>query len=148
EIRPETTASPKTAVSAVFLTGATGFLGAFLLRELLEQLPTGRVFCLVRAASPEDGARRLRANLTAWGLWDDSFASRITAVPGDLGRPLLGLAEADFDRIAREAGAIYHNGASVNLFYAYSTLKPANVLGTHEVLRLAARGRVKPVHYV
>jgi myxalamid-type nonribosomal peptide synthetase MxaA len=150
EIRPPAggEALPAAAASTVFLTGATGFLGAFLLRELLEKLPHARVFCLVRAASPEDGERRLRANLDAWGLWDESFAHRTVAVPGDLGRPLLGLTEAEFDRLARETDAVYHNGASVNLFYAYSTLKPSNVVGTHEALRLATRGRLKPVHYV
>jgi thioester reductase-like protein len=69
-------------------------------------------------------------------------------VPGDLGRPLLGLSEIEFQRLAENVDLIYHNGASVNLFHAYSTLKPGNVLGTHEVLRLATRHRLKPVHYV
>jgi thioester reductase-like protein len=43
---------------------------------------------------------------------------------------------------------IYHSGASVNLIYPYSVLKPANVLGTQEILRLASQIKIKPVHFV
>jgi amino acid adenylation domain-containing protein/thioester reductase-like protein len=140
-------AAPRPA-SSVLLTGASGFLGAFLLAEILRQMPEARVHCLVRAASSEEGARRLRERLASYGLWEEELASRIAAEPGDLEKPLLGLGDAGFKRLAGEIGAIYHNGAWVNLFYAYSTLKPANVRGTEEILRLAALGPVKPVHYV
>jgi len=135
-------------VRALLLTGATGFLGSFLLRELLRQFPTAQVHALVRGANEAAARRKLVASLEKFNLWDDSLTGRIRIVNGDLGRPLLGLSRPEFDRLAQEIDAIYHNGAFVNLFYAYSTLKPANVLGTQEVLRLAAVGRVKPVHYV
>jgi thioester reductase-like protein len=58
------------------------------------------------------------------------------------------LSEADFDGLAHGIDTIYHNGAWLNFFYPYETLKPVNVLGTIEVLRLAVRGACKPVHYV
>jgi amino acid adenylation domain-containing protein/thioester reductase-like protein len=132
----------------VLLTGATGFLGAFLLDEILRRLPEARVHCLVRAASGREAEERLRARLRSFGLWDEALAERIVALPGDLARPLLGLAPAQWNRLGGEIDVIYHNGAFVNMFYAYSTLKPANVLGTEEVLRLAALAPVKPVHYV
>ncbi|BDI19722.1 hypothetical protein ANSO36C_55240 [Nostoc cf. commune SO-36] len=46
-------------------------------------------------------------------------------------------------RIAAQIDVIYHNGAFVNFTYPYSQLKAANVLGTQEVLRLAAQIKVK-----
>src|SRR5206468_43719 len=49
---------------AVLLTGATGFLGAYYLRELLERT-TADVYCLVRARSIEEGRRRLEEKLPA-----------------------------------------------------------------------------------
>jgi thioester reductase-like protein len=131
----------------VFLTGATGLLGAYLLHELLERTDA-TVHCLVRAAGPEEGARRLRQTLEKYELWRPAHAGRLVAIPGDLDRPLLGLTGAEFDRLARRIDAVYHNGAQVNFVKSYSVLKPANVLGTQEVLRLACRGPVKPVHYV
>jgi thioester reductase-like protein len=132
---------------AVFLTGATGFLGAFLAVELATRT-NADVFCLVRAGSPDEGTQRIRRNLERYGIWDDAFAQRIVAVPGDLGQPLLGIPEAEFDRLAANLDAVYHCGAWVNATYAYELLKPANVLGTQEALRLAARGRTKPLHFV
>jgi thioester reductase-like protein len=69
-------------------------------------------------------------------------------VPGDLSQPLLDLSPGEFDEMARRIELIYHSGAVVNLIYPYSTLKPTNVLGTQEILRLASLHTVKPVHYV
>ena len=43
---------------------------------------------------------------------------------------------------------LYHIGAFVNYMYPYTALKPANVLGTQEVLRLACQSKIKPVHYI
>jgi len=67
---------------------------------------------------------------------------------GDLSEPLLGLSEEQFQVMAGKLDVIYHNAASINLVHPYSTLKAANVLGTQEVLRLASRVKVKPVHYI
>ncbi len=134
-------------ITSVFLTGGTGFLGAFLLRELLQQTQAD-IFCLVRATDASAGAAKLKQALEAYDLWDDSFRSRIVPVPGDLSRPLLGLPEEQFQILASKLDVIYHNGALVNLLYPYEALKSANVLGTQEVLRLACQSKCKPVHYV
>jgi amino acid adenylation domain-containing protein/thioester reductase-like protein len=144
-------ASPRPATAGppdLLLTGGTGFFGAYLLRELLRQRPRARVHCLVRAADGAEGLARLRRNLAAHRLWEESFAGRIAAVPGDLAQPLLGLAPERFARLAGEVEAIFHNAAWANMFHAYSTLRRTNVLGTQEVLRLAVQGRCKPLHYV
>jgi len=53
-----------------------------------------------------------------------------------------------FEALSETLEVIYHNGASVNTLYPYQELKAANVLGTQEILRLAAHGRVKPLHYI
>jgi surfactin family lipopeptide synthetase C len=132
---------------AVFLTGGTGFLGAYMLAELLRQ-SAATIFCLVRAADPPAGLAKLRRELESYGLWDPAFASRVTAVPGDLSRPLLGFSEEDFERLSTSVEAIYHNGAVVDFLIPYAALREANVLGTVEVLRLACRGAAKPLHYV
>ena len=66
----------------------------------------------------------------------------------DLGLPRWGLTEEEFDRLAQEADAVYHAGAWVNFTYPYQVLKPINVQGTSEALRLASRHRVKAVHFI
>ena len=138
---------PTAEAGSVLLTGASGFLGAYLLHDLLTA-SDAVVTCLVRCRDVEDGARRLRENLAAYGLWRDEFAARLQPVPGDLAQPLLGLGEARFESLCRTVEAIYHNGALVNFAYPYRELKDSNVRGTEAVIRLASRGRRKPLHFV
>ncbi|HYO54690.1 non-ribosomal peptide synthetase [Archangium sp.] len=133
--------------SHVLLTGATGFLGTFLLGELLAKT-RATVHCLVRASGPDAGRERLHAALVDKGLWEESWSARIVPVVGDLSRPRLGLTEEDFDALARCLQVILHNGAGVNMALPYARLRVPNVLGTQEVLRLASRGESVPVHFV
>ena len=112
EIQPASTgALPRP--ERVLLTGATGFLGSFVLFELLRHTRTD-VYCLVRAANTEEGGKELRKALEAYGLWDEELSSRIVPVVGDLSEPLLGLGPERFEELAGETDAVYHSGASVN----------------------------------
>ncbi len=131
----------------VLLTGATGFLGAFVLAELLEQT-RAVVHCLVRAESEEEGRARVLANLAAYGLDRTASLSRIAPVIGDLTHPGLGLPADALAELAGSLDAIYHCGAVVNWVYPYTALRPANVDGTREMLRLATMGRPIPFHFV
>jgi thioester reductase-like protein len=142
---PEATAI--TEPGAVLLTGATGFLGAFLLHELLRST-NADIYCLVRASDELKGMQRILDNLKAYKIGELEPNPRIIPVVGDLSEPLLGLDESRFTELAGRVDVIYHNGATVNFLYPYLTLKAANVNGTEEILRLAARGRVKPVHFI
>jgi FlaA1/EpsC-like NDP-sugar epimerase len=126
-------------LTEVLLTGATGFLGAFLLADLLQQT-NARIYCLVRSNSPADATERLKKQLRFWRLWDDSFASRIVAVPGDLAQPFFALSRDYFNFFAKTVDAVYHSGAYVDFIQPYHRLKAVNVTGTATVLKLAAQG--------
>ncbi|MBD2741476.1 non-ribosomal peptide synthetase [Coleofasciculus sp. FACHB-1120] len=136
-----------TEPNCIFLTGATGFLGAFLLSELLQQTQAD-IYCLVRATNTESGKERLQNSLESYLLWEERFNSRIIPILGDLSQPLLGLSNDKFREMGSQIDVIYHNGALVNFTFPYSALKPANVLGTQEVLRLASLLKIKPVHFI
>jgi L-2-aminoadipate reductase len=134
---------------SILLTGATGFLGAFLLKELLEQnSEESTVYCLVRADAEDDAIRRIHKTLVGHQLWNEKFSTRIVAVAGDLAKPLLGLTATKFDELAEKIDVVVHNGAFVHWLLPYAKMKPANVSGTIEVLRLCCKTRVKPLHYV
>jgi thioester reductase-like protein len=132
---------------AILLTGATGYIGAYLLHELLKQT-SANIYCLVRSANPAEGKHRIQNKLESYGLWNQKHSERIRPVMGDLSAERLGLDEQLFHDLANQIDVIYHNGAWVNFLYPYSMLKAANVLGTQEVLRLACQNKVKPVHYI
>ncbi|MET9774611.1 thioester reductase domain-containing protein [Streptomyces sp. NPDC006367] len=131
----------------ILLTGATGFLGAFLLRDLMRST-TATVHCLVRGDDRADATRRLYENLEWYQVRDDIVPARISVVLGDLTAPRLGLDEAAFDDLAHRVDVVYHAGATVSWVRPYTELAAGNVGGTHEVLRLAAAHRTVPVHYV
>ena len=134
---------------ALFLTGGTGFVGAFLLAELLEKTASDvQVFCLVRASDRASATARLRTALYRYGIWRSDYESRIQAIPGDLAAPRLGLSEADFAALAAGIDVIYHCGARVDHVRSYASLRAANVGGTHEVLRLACQARRKTLHFI
>lgn len=144
---PSGTAFAPREMQRVLLTGGTGFLGAFLLDELLRKTDAA-IYCLVRASNESQARERLWANLKSYDLTPPDIHERIVPVLGDLGEVRLGLSEGDFQRLGAELDAIYHNGAVVNLIYPYPLLRDENVRGTQEVLRLAALHHVKPTHYV
>ncbi|ADO71384.1 myxochelin non-ribosomal peptide synthetase MxcG [Stigmatella aurantiaca] len=139
--------SPPTPLRQVLLTGATGFVGAHLLDQLLRQTQA-KVVCLVRARDEVHAMERLREAMTGQRLSTASLAERVMAVPADLGQPWLGLSSARFHSLAAECDAILHNAAVVSVVREYGSLQATNVRGTRELLRLAAAVRPKPLHYV
>ena len=70
---PEDPVSP-TDFRHVLVTGATGFMGRFLVRDLLARDSDLTVHCIVRAESAKAGFERLRANMLHAETWDDAFA--------------------------------------------------------------------------
>ena len=139
EIRPDTRGASRDEPRSILLTGATGFFGAYLLKELLEST-RAQIVCLVRG---EGGGERIRANLESQELWSPSFEGRIVPLEGDLSEGL-----NEFEELAQTIDAIYHNAAAVNFVYPYRDLRDVNVLGTRELLRLACHGKAKPFHFV
>ncbi|MEL6325303.1 MAG: thioester reductase domain-containing protein [Cyanobacteria bacterium J06626_23] len=132
--------------SRILLTGATGFLGAFLLEALLLQTQA-EIICLVRAESEAAGWERLQTTLRNYGIWREDFIPRMTVQPGDLAQPNLGLSDPDFQALAASVEVIYHNGAGVHHVSPYSLLRETNVVGTREVIRLACQHHPKPLHF-
>ncbi|AOJ03978.1 polyketide synthase [Burkholderia mayonis] len=132
---------------ALLLTGATGFVGRHLLRELIDRTDA-TIYCLVRSPDATQGLARIRATLERWSLWRDGDDARVIAVPGDLGRPRIGLSNADRARLVAEVDAIYHNGTSMNHLESFEMARAANVDGVIELLRIATEGRPKTFNYV
>ncbi|NMG06787.1 amino acid adenylation domain-containing protein [Brasilonema sp. UFV-L1] len=149
---PASNFEPLTEPANIFLTGATGFLGVFLLGELLEET-AAKVYCLVRNCKTiAQGRQKIFKNLQRYLLGhvleNEKLNSRIIPILGDLSQPLLGLDEQQFYQLASVIDIIYHAGANVNLLYPYTAVRTANVQGTQEILRLSSLHKLKPVHYI
>ena len=134
-------ACPISQADTILLTGTTGFLGGFLLHDILENT-SARVICLIRFNSPYRTDRsaamaRLRRNMLDLGLWNNSMLDRVDVLPANLSRTKLGLTPEVYDELVSKVQVIVHCAAQVNLVYPYAALRDANVEGTREILRLA-----------
>ena len=131
----------------VLLTGATGFVGRFFLRELLRQNEQLIVHCLVRTESAEHGFERLRDALERAEIWEEEWTSRLRVVPGDVFQEHFGLSESVFDGLCQRIDAVYHLAANVGLVQSYADIRDENVLGLRSVLELCLRTRLKHLFY-
>lgn len=131
----------------VLLTGATGFVGRFLLRDLLRQREGLTAHCLVRANNEEHGFQRLRAALQHAEIWDEAFAPRIRVVVGDMEQARFGLGDADFSDLCRRIDAVYHFAADISLAASYVAIRKRNTLSLRNALELCLRGRFKHLFF-
>ncbi len=132
---------------AVLVTGATGFLGRYIVRELLER-PGLDIVCLVRAASVAQARERLRLSLATARVDWSRYQHRLQVLAGAIEQPQLGLDDEAYQGLARQVGGIYHCAADVSWSRGYRRLRASNVLGTLELIRLACSGPLKRVNFV
>ncbi|KAH7115261.1 hypothetical protein B0J11DRAFT_618836 [Dendryphion nanum] len=157
-VQPYPHALPKTRLqtgkSVVFLTGATGFLGSQILRQLLALASVSKVIALVRARDASAGLERIVAAGTTARWWSPALASRIEVWPGDLAQPRLGVSVDQWSRLegtcvqeSEAVTAIIHNGAVVNWSSSYERLRATNILSTVQLLKLALAGAGPLQHF-
>ncbi|OJJ78433.1 uncharacterized protein ASPGLDRAFT_62541 [Aspergillus glaucus CBS 516.65] len=130
----------------IFLTGATGFVGAFFLIDLLALPHVQSVTCLVRTTDPESGKRRIEKTLARYGLPLDGLG-KVTVVPGNIAYPNLGMSKEDFDHHAQTASVVFHLAAHVDYTLPYSAHREANITGLLNVLEFVNAGRLKALNY-
>ncbi|KAL4873639.1 hypothetical protein BDV12DRAFT_192081 [Aspergillus spectabilis] len=134
----------------VVITGVTGFVGVHLLGQLLA-LPTVRqVACLARSRKGLSASMRIENTLKKYDIWETSLKDigKIIVLDGEMADETLGLGEEKFTWLTNWASVIFHVGAKVNFCEPYQSHFASNVLGTKNVLRLAALGRRKALHYM
>jgi thioester reductase-like protein len=131
-----TAASPE--IKNIFLTGATGFVGAHILASILNHTDA-RVICLVLGGSIPEATQKISAKLDRHQLSVDW--SRVSIVLGDLSQHLFGMSDSDYDSLKQEIDLIIHAGADVSLIREYEQLKEVNVGGLGRVLEFANGGR-------
>ncbi|KAI9698122.1 MAG: hypothetical protein M1836_004124 [Candelina mexicana] len=132
----------------VFMTGATGFVGAFLLVELLALPEISAVACLVRADDKDIGLLRIKTTLKYYGLaLSSTQEEKLIALPGDLRLSDLGIGSEQYQFYSAWASVVFHLGAQVSFVQPYSTHRATNVLGTLNIIRFCNNKRPKGLHY-
>ena len=148
------TADPAKARSSsdptVFLTGATGFLGSYIIKDILERTScTIRLIALVRGVKDSKAAfDRLRRSLQGYGLWRDDWSARLRCVVGDLSKPQLGLEQRLWQTLSQQVDVVVHNGAIVHWIRRYQDLMDSNVISTIDAMKFCNEGKPKIFAFV
>ena len=127
---------------AIFLTGSTGYIGAHVAGNLLEQHGAS-LNLLVRARDPQEAAGRLWQALQLhleFPRFYEHFQTRMRVFCGDLTTPHFGLSDDDYDRLIHTTDSVIHCAASLNRKSEKSCLN-VNLRGTLEVVQLARRSQ-------
>jgi len=135
-------------MSYYLLTGATGLLGAYLLRDGLR---AGRSMAvLVRPSRNESGRQRIEALLSRWEKEDRAILPRPVVLEGDLSEIDLGLDGATRDWIERHCEAVIHNAASLTFEGSNPEREPwlSNLEGTRRMLELCRCTGIRQFHHV
>jgi hybrid polyketide synthase/nonribosomal peptide synthetase ACE1 len=130
----ERTSTHSTPNGIVALTGATGFLGQELVRQLIDDTEITKVHCLA--------VRKPLEQLS--GLFRDA---KVVLHPGNLGSPQFGLDPLAAQEVFAEADVVLHVGADISFLKSYHSLRPINVTSTKELVQLCLP-RCIPLHYI
>jgi len=119
----------------LLVTGATGFLGMHLVRQLLEQNPEVSLALLIRDRPGQSGQQRAESFLPA------AIRSRVQVYSGDVSLPNLGLEAASREKLNAEVTRVIHSAATVRFDHTLDEARQINVEGTRHILDFAAATR-------
>ncbi len=133
----------------LLLTGATGYLGVYLLRELMQHSDC-KVTALVRGRDDAEARQRLQEKLVWYfgsGIPCD-WEQRLEVLAADLTKERAGLAEPHWQRLGEQVDAILHSAANVRHYGRYEEFYASNTLSTKYLLELATIGTTADFHYI
>jgi thioester reductase-like protein len=125
---------------AIFLTGATGYIGAHVAANLLDSYGAA-LNLLVRARDSQEAQMRLWRSLQLhmdFRRFYEHLQTKVRIFIGDLTAPGFGLNRDEYDRLVHTTDSVIHCAASLNRKSEKSCLN-VNLRGTLEVLTLARR---------
>lgn len=114
----------------VLLTGATGFLGAHILAELVSKFPEVKIYCIVRSKPNKPYDKRLKEILYYYfgNKYDLLFGKNILPIEGDLTRDFFGLNATLYKELVSKIDTIINCASLVKHFGAYDSFYNSNVL--------------------
>ena len=126
-----------TKKKAIFLTGATGYLGSYVADVMLRETDV-ELLLLTRARDRQQAVERfwqaMQMHMDAATYY--SFLDRVRFMPGDLTAPGLGLSAEDRAFVVKNADSVLHMAASLNR-KSEKTCLNHNLRGTLAVIKLS-----------
>lgn len=130
------------------LTGGTGLLGRYLIKDLsLAGVPMA---VLVRPTRRQTVDERIDSILYYWESQLGSEIPRPMVLEGDICEPGLGLDATSLDWVSKNCDAVIHSAASLQFVSTSEQSEPwrSNVQGTQNILDLCRRAHIEKLHHV
>ena len=121
-----------------FVTGATGFIGRYLIANLLRR--ERPIYVLVRKGSE----KKLAAMRKRWGADE----KQVIGIEGDLAKPRLGVSAPDLKKLKGKVDHLFHLAAIYDLKASAEEQELANVEGTKNTVRFAEAVNAGCFHHV
>lgn len=136
----------------ILLTGATGFLGRYLLATLLLK-SNHKILVLIRAKSDQEAQRRVYSSFFEMSDLNihsilEAHRHRLIIWAADLSQEHFGLTSKQYAHLQTSCSSIIHNAAVVSVTRPYESLRQNNVESTRKLLHLAAEGVIKPFTFI
>jgi len=130
------------------LTGATGLVGRYLIRDLLGR--GHRIAVVVRSTKKETAQERVEAILQMWEQQMGQLLPRPVCLEGDVNEPNLGLSPGDREWVATHCDRTIHNAAVLTFHGKDRAEDPwrTNVGGTRNTLETCRELGIRDLHYV
>lgn len=135
----------------ILITGATGNLGAQLLKFILSENKNFNIFLLIRAENKILAKKRVDdlLNLFLKKRNKDFLKSNIVALVGDVAKNKFGLSNKEYILLSQKIDVVYHSAALTRFHDPISQLRLANVVGTQRVLDFVSQGKKSvELHYL
>lgn len=132
----------------ILLTGGTGLLGRYLLRDLL--LADVPVAAVVRRSRRDSAADRVEALMASWEEMLGRTLPRPHVLEGDITESKLGLSDEDLRWVDDNCDSVLHNAASLTFISTDPEGEPrrSNVIGTQNVLDVCRETGIRDFHHV
>lgn len=124
----------------IFLTGATGLVGSYLLKILLRE--GHKVYVLARSTHNQTAEERVDNVLTFWnGKLQTRNLNNLIVIEGDVTKKSLGLAKKDLFFLVKNVEEVFHCAAVTDFNWPISKIRKVNTLGTTNILAFCVQGR-------
>ena len=126
-------------IGNVLLTGATGFLGIHILKELIERDDVPVIYCLVRAENQEKAERRLKGMLFYYFSknYKELFGNRLHVVCGDVTQEIA---------VDGKVDTVFNCAAVVKHFSKGTEIEDVNVKGAAHCVQFCLLNNARLIH--
>lgn len=136
------------SLNTVFLTGATGFLGAHILNDLANNEETKKVYCLIRSRLNKTSKERFESTLKYYFSKEEieKITAKVEIVNGDLRSENLGLFKDKYEEIFKSVNTIINSAANVKHIGKYNEFYSDNVETVDNIIGIAKKFGISIAH--